>query len=158
MKEDTSINFSAIWEKSKLFQYAIVSNSETDLAERLQEIEEKGSEFQNECKKQIRNARQKLCDETDGDSDHEGKLQRATQIYMDLVTNGFDEMIDKVRAKAGNVSEDISTAVLAETLSSGIDLLSKEQISLMVLDDDKDKDTSDSMSPHMRRKMELGLI
>lgn len=153
------IDFDAIRVKSQAFQDAMIalskSNDDSNLSECFQHIEETGYEFEQECKKQVKNAGKTVNDNCEHDSKHDERLQETRKLYMELVTTGFGEMIDKVRAKAGGLSEDVITAVLADSISSGVDLLTEEQILLMTHDDSV---TSDSISPHMRRKAELGLV
>ena len=82
-------------------------------------------------------------------------------VYMDMITDAFADVLEDMRS---NETEEIDVDVLVDCLQSGFDLLSVQdkEIFFQGIDDDEDiEDTIDDeenniMTPHERRRVELG--
>lgn len=73
-------------------------------------------------------------------------------LYMDMITDAFADVLEDMRS---NGTEEIDVDVLVDCLQSGFDLLSVQdkEIFFQGIDDDDDEE---EMTPHERRRMELG--
>ena len=97
------------------------------------------------------------------DKDEEEKQQDEDfrAVYMDMITDAFADVLEDMRS---NETEEIDVDVLVDCLQSGFDLLSVQdkEIFFQGIDDDEDiEDTIDDeenniMTPHERRRVELG--
>ena len=74
-------------------------------------------------------------------------------MYVDLITDSFADVLDEMRKE-----EDVNVDILVDCLQSGIELLSNEEVELMMEqeEDDMEADDEESLTPHEQRRRELG--
>lgn len=73
-----------------------------------------------------------------------------TAMYIDLITDSFADVLDDMRK-----DDAVDVDILVDCLQSGLELLSTEEIDLMMEQDD-DMEEEGSLTPHEQRRRELG--
>ena len=73
-----------------------------------------------------------------------------TAMYIDLITDSFADVLDDMRK-----DDAVDVNILVDCLQSGLELLSTEEIDLMMEQDDVMEEEG-SLTPHEKRRQELG--
>mmetsp|Transcript_16342 Transcript_16342/g.22774 ORF Transcript_16342/g.22774 Transcript_16342/m.22774 type:complete len:171 (+) Transcript_16342:141-653(+) len=74
--------------------------------------------------------------------------------YIEMMTEAFAEDIEEIREKSG---EDVDVNILAECLSSGMEMFSKDEKDLFLEERlGGSEELSDGLTPHQRRRQEIG--
>mmetsp|Transcript_16437 Transcript_16437/g.27846 ORF Transcript_16437/g.27846 Transcript_16437/m.27846 type:complete len:177 (-) Transcript_16437:227-757(-) len=83
-------------------------------------------------------------------------------VYLDMITDAFADVLDTLRQEEGG---NLDVDVLVDCLQTGMDLLSSDEKELLmeeqeeshsVVDDDDDHETS--LTPHEKRRIDLGFV
>jgi hypothetical protein len=73
-----------------------------------------------------------------------------TAMYIDLITDSFADVLDDMRK-----DDAVDVDILVDCLQSGLELLSTEEVDLMMEQED-DMEEEGTLTPHEQRRRELG--
>jgi hypothetical protein len=74
-----------------------------------------------------------------------------TAMYIDLITDSFADVLDDMRK-----DDAVDVDILVDCLQSGLELLSTEEVDLMMEQDDDMEEEGSAFTPHEQRRRELG--
>jgi len=76
--------------------------------------------------------------------------------YIEMMTEAFAEDIEEIRGKSGSEDE-VDVNILAECLSSGMEMFSKDEKVLFLEERlGRSEESNDGLTPHERRRQEIG--
>lgn len=91
-------------------------------------------------------------DQLDHNDNDDEDTMRA--MYLDMITDAFADVLDNLRKEEGGAMD---LNVLVDCLQSGMDLLTADEKELLMLQDNESLSDDDSgLTPHERRRLELG--